>query len=195
MGSGEEMVNRTMEAKRIKYILQSKARPRTLRMGNGYQRVPQSIDRTKIPKEYQALFEYRKHAFSSSMEEFLDAKFPSHNQESVWDSTSPTKYFDRKTGLPILENVGEMNGRIVAKAESQLLERSTTLKTLLSDGKFTKMVMLSDTRLTCFYFIEYQVLPGILRRSVTYNSHSRALMVFQQQTIRWKEVIQIPSVE
>src|ERR1700742_1502992 len=72
------MVNRTMEAKRIKYVKQSKARPRTLRMGNGYQRVPQSVDRSKVPKEYACLFEYRQRAKIDVLEDFLSVRFPYH---------------------------------------------------------------------------------------------------------------------
>lgn len=157
-----------MEAKRIKYIRQSKARPRNLRMNNGHQRVPQSIDRSKIPQEFQGLFEYRERG-KTFIDGYLEALYPSHDQQS--------------------------QARIEALHKSLQPAKDVTFVTKLVDGKYTKLAMLATSKLDCIYFIEYQVIPGIIRYSYTYGSHSRAMEVARLQTIRWKEVIHIPNVE
>lgn len=162
------MVNRSMEAKRIKYIRQSRARPRTLRMNKGHQKVPQSVDRSKIPQEFAGLFEYRERA-KTFVDGYLEALYPSAGFQS--------------------------QERIEALHKSLQPDKDIQFVTKLLDGRYTKVAMLSTSRLDCIYFIEYQVLPGIIRRSVTYGSYERAMNVFQLQTIRWKEVIHIPNVE
>lgn len=73
--------NRSIEAKRIKYIKQSKARPRYLRIDRGQMKVNQSVDRSKIPQEYLGLFAYRERAKHSVVEEFLEAKFPTRTND------------------------------------------------------------------------------------------------------------------
>lgn len=162
-------MNRNMEAKRIKYIRQSRARPRTLRMNNGHQRVPQSVDRSKIPQEYMGLFAYRERA-KTFVDDFLEAKFPSHCQEST----------ERK----------------LAKAyEAIEPPEAPNFKSLILDGRYRKVVIISDTALQCIQFIEFQVLPSLMRRSVTYNNYDRAMECLQRDDVKWKDSVQIPSVE
>lgn len=160
--------NRTMEAKRIKYLKQSKARPRTLRMNNGQMKTSQSVDRSKIPEEFLGLFQYRERA-KTFVDGYLEALYPSLGMRS--------------------------QGRIEALHKSLQPDKDIQFVTKLMDGKYTKVAMLATSKMDCIYFIEYQVLPGIIRRSCTYSSHERAMQVFQLQTIRWKETIHIPNVE
>lgn len=160
--------NRSMESKRIKVIRQSKARPRTLRFNNGNMKVPQSVDRSKIPKEFAGLFEYRERA-KSFIDGYLEAIYPSMGMQS--------------------------QERIEALHASLQPAKDVQFVTKLMDGKYTKIAMLSTSKLDCISFIEYQVLPGIIRKSVTYGSYDRAMQVFQLKTIRWKETIHIPNVE
>lgn len=160
--TGKEMgKNRSIEAKRVKYIRQQKARPRYLKMNNGQMKVSQSVDQSKIPREYRGLFAYRDRG-NSFVDEFLEAKFPSH---------------------------------IVVRTEQVIAVNERPLRTVFVEGKFRKLVMFSDTRMTCFYFVEFLTLPGLVRRSVNYNSHTRALQVYNLQSIRWQETLHIPNVE
>lgn len=165
--------NRTMEAKRIKHIRQSKARPRHLRMNKGYMKVSYSDDKNasaRIPDECRALFEYRNRA-KSFIDDYLTAKYGIHR---------------------------DIENEILAGPYSPVpnsVERDKVHATDLLVGKFTTLTMLSTSRLDCIEFVEYQRLPGIVRKSITYSSHERAMQVFQLKTIRWKETIRIPNVE
>lgn len=160
-------MNRSMQAKRIKYLKQSKARPRTLRMNNGHMKGQSSVDRSKIPEEYLALFDYRTRAMASSAEDFLATLFPSANQES--------------------------NQRKQALFLSRRKEADTILRTVLSNGKYVKAVMISDLGQSCFYFEEYHTVAKILRTSITYNNRDRAIDNFERNSLRWKESISIPE--
>lgn len=160
--------NRSMEAKRVKYIRQSRARPRTLRMNNGQMKTSQSVDRSKIPEEYLGLFAYRERA-KSFIDGYLEAIYPSANQESLV--------------------------RQVALYDSKLEEKDRFIYTKLEDTRFIKVCMVTTSRMNCIYFIEYHVLPKLIKQSVTYNDYDRALKCFQLKTIRWKEKIYIANVE
>lgn len=160
--------NRSIEAKRIKYIKQSKARPRTLRMNNGQMKTGQSVDRSKIPEEFLGLFQYRERA-KTFIDGYLEALYPSAGMQS--------------------------QGRLEALHQSLQPAKDIQFVTKLSDGRYVKVAMLATSRMDCIYFIEYHVLAGVIRRSVSYSSHERAMHVFQLQTIRWKETIHIPNVE
>lgn len=164
------MVNRSMEAKRIKYIRQSKARPRSLRMNKGYMKDVHGIDRSKVPDEYMALFAYRERA-KTFIDDFLCAKFG--------------------VKRPIEDEI--IAGPYTPTVKST--ERDKVFVTDLMNTRFQSISMVSTSRMDEIYFVEYFKLPGMVRRSITYNSHSRAMQVFQLQTIRWKEVIHIPNVE
>lgn len=160
--------NRTMEAKRIKYIKQSKARPRSLRMNRGEMKTHQSVDRSKIPEEYLGLFAYRERA-KSFIDGYLEALFPGHGEVS--------------------------HARAEALIKARDPERPVELVNRLVDGKFRKVTRFSDTRLTCFYFVEFQKLPNIIRISITYNDEGRAMQAFHLGTLRWKEKIYIANVD
>lgn len=164
------MVNRSMEAKRIKYVRMSKARPRSLRINKGYMKEQPKIDRSKVPEEWLALFEYRERA-KTFIDDFLTAKFGI--KKPIEDEIIAGPY------TPVARSV----------------ERDKVFVTDLMNTRFQSISMVSTSRMDEIYFIEYFKLPGMVRRSITYNSHSRAMQVFQLQTIRWKEVIHIPNVE
>jgi hypothetical protein len=166
-------MNRTMEAKRIKYIRQSRARPRTLRMNNGHQKVPQSVDRSKIPEEYLGLFAYRERA-KTFIDAYLEALFPSHRKDKE---------------EPII--AGDAFKRIPPDAPA----KDTFMMCKLDDGKYVKTTLFFNSTMTCFFFVEYQVLPCVVRRSCTYNNHDRALQVYHLHTIRWVERIYTANVE
>lgn len=161
-------MNRSMQAKRIKYLKQSKARPRTLRMNNGHMKVSYSDDKNaaaRIPDEYRALFEYRKRAGIGSNQDFLETLFPSKGQLSM----------QRQQALFL----------------SRREEANTVLRTVLSDGKYVKAVMISDLGQSCFYFEEYHTIAKILRTSITYNNRDRAIDHFERGSLRWKESISV----
>lgn len=160
--------NRSMMAKRIKYIKQSRARPRTLRMNNGHQKVPQSVDRSKIPQEFMGLFAYRERA-KSFIDDYLEALYPTHGHESI--------------------------ARQEALEQSRAGRPVVTLQTMLVDGRFRKVVMFSDLGDTCFNFIEYLVNAALIRRSITYNNRDRAMSAYLDGGLRWKETIRLNDVE
>lgn len=159
------MGNRNMMAKRIKYIRQSKARPRSLRMNNGHMKGQSSVDRSKIPEEWLPLFDYRTRAMASNAEDFLETLFPSKGQLS----------YQRQQALFMSRNP----------------MADKPLRTVLSDGKYVKAVMISDLGQTCFYFEEYHTIAKILRTSITYNNRDRAIDHFERGSLRWKESISI----
>jgi len=154
---------------RIKVIKQSRARPRVL-WASKYQKVRQSVDKTKIPKDHRGLFEYRSRG-NTFVDDYLEAKFPSHNEES--------------------------QERLAAKALSDrlLAAPDAKFKTVLQDGRFVKICMVTTAKLDCIEFIQFEVHTRMLRRSVTYGNYDRAMEVFRLQTIRWKESHVIPDVE
>lgn len=169
--------NRSIEAKRIKYLRQQKSRPRSLRMNNGYMKASQIVDRSKIPKEARSLFEYRQRLqpTDTSREVFITAVL-----DALYPNFSNPKPRERETEALRLK---------VNKEEP--INRSL----VVVNGKFTKLVMVADKDFTCIQFFEYQRIAGIVKRSITYGSYDRAMNVFHLQTIRWKETIIIPNVE
>src|SRR5882762_9515844 len=118
--------NRNIEAKRIKYLRQQKSRPRYLKPDYGRAKDTQHPGVSKIPKEAQALFAYRKRVqeVDSSKEVFitvvLDALFPN------FSNPKPK------------QKEAEAMRLMVNKLEP--VER----KLLLLNGKYTKLAMLSN---------------------------------------------------
>ena len=168
------MANRNMEAKRIKYIRQSRARPRTLRMNKGYQKVPQSVDRSKIPEEYLGLFAYRERA-KTFIDDYLEALFPSHS---------------KRVEEPLIKA-----GDAFVHIHPVTREKEQFVMVKLVDSKYRKVAFFMNTRKNCFYFVEYQVLPKVVRRSCTYNNHDRAFQCFHLGTLRWVERVYTANVE
>lgn len=155
--------NRTMDAKRIKYIRQSRARPRALMMGKGYQRVPQSVDRSKIPKEYEGLFEYRTRA-KGLIDPYLEALFPGSTEAE------------------------DTHNQYLASIKG---ERDHKMCVELVSGRLRKVLKRFDARMNCIEFMEYLSVPKLLRVSVTYSSDNRAMDCYENGSIRWKTVIQM----
>lgn len=160
------MANRTMEAKRIKYLKQSRARPRSLRMNNGQQKVHQSVDKSKIPEEWLELFDYRSRGNTAPTSRFDEFFFPrvsnipsKSRAEAVWTA---------------------LNWKFQARPDK-------VLSVELVKGKYRRVTFYYTSKMDCFYFIEFQVLPNVLRRSITYNDHDRAMEKFHNGVIRWKE--------
>jgi len=147
-------------------------------MNYGHMKTSQSVDRERIPKEARALFEYRlraaiaadgyKEAFLTAV---LDAMFPNFS--------NPIPKEREPEALRLMVN------------KLEPVER----KMLIVNTKYIRLAVLSNRDMDCIEFVEYQVLPGILRRSVTYNNYNRAMEVFHLGTIRWKDVHAIPDVE
>lgn len=155
--------NRSMERLRIKYIRQSKARPRVLRMNNGYQKLGQSVDRSKIPLQYQGLFEYRSRA-KGLLDPYLEAMYPG--------STKSEEYRQK-----YLDSITEETDRMMAVR--------------LIDGRLRKVIKLFDARMNCITFMEYLKVPGLLRFSISYSNDDRAMDCFAGGTIRWIEIIEL----
>lgn len=170
--------NRSIEAKRVKYLKQMKARPRYLKPDYGHIKVSRSVGAAHIPKGAVSLFAYRERAKGAANEHgeafvnaVLDALYPDFSRPVP----KPRKHEHMRLAVNKFEPV----------------ER----KLLVQNGKFTKVALVSDRDLTCFQFLEYQIIPGMIRRSITYGSYYRAMQVFQLATIRWKEFIRVPNVE
>lgn len=155
--------NRSMERLRIKHIRQSKARPRVLQFNRGQMKVSQSVDRTKIPKDMQGLFEYRTRA-EGLIDPYLEAIFPG----STKAATERTEYLDTITEEPDRQMV-----------------------VILQNGRFIKIMKRFDARMQCIEFLEYHVTAKVLKVSITYSSDERAMDVFAGGNIRWKTVIQL----
>lgn len=155
--------NRSMERLRIKYIRQSKARPRTLRFNNGNVKVSQSVDRSKIPKEYQGLFEYRIRA-KGLIDPYLEAIFPGSTQSE----DKRERYLDSITEEP-----------------------DRQMGVILVHGKFRTVMKRFNSAMNCIEFLEYQSIPKLLRISITYNSMSRAMDCYVGGSIRWKTIIEL----
>lgn len=156
--------NRTMEAKRIKYIKQSKARPRALRMNNGQMKTGQSVDRSKIPEESLALFAYRERA-KGFIDGYLEALYPNAGQISA--------------------------ARAEALDRSIQPSKPIELVTKLVNGRFRKVTMFSDLGDTCFYFIEHITTAALIRRSISYNNRDRAMSAYLDGVLRWKEIVRL----
>lgn len=169
--------NRSIEAKRIKYLKQMKARPRFLKMNYGHIKVSQSNSKDHIPREARALFEYRDRA-----------KEHDHSKKAFLTTVLDTLFPNLSTPIPKPREVEHMRLKVNS------LE-PTERKMLVQNGRYCKVAMLSNNTLDCVEFLEYQLLPGILRRSISYGSYDRAMAVFHMGTIRWKEVHLIPNVE
>lgn len=137
-------------------------------MNNGQMKTGQSVDRSKIPEESLALFAYRERA-KGFIDGYLEALYP---------------------------NAGQ-----ISAARAEALDRSIQpskpieLITKLVSGRFRKVTMFSDLGDTSFYFIEHLTTIAIIRRSITYNNRDRALLHFQDNTLKWKEVIELNDVE
>lgn len=155
--------NRSMERLRIKYIRQSKARPRTLRFNNGNVKVSQSVDRSKIPLEFQGLFEYRTRA-KGLIDPYLEAIFPG----------STVAAMDRKQ---YLDEITEEPDRQMA--------------VVLVHGRFRTVIKRFDARMDCIEFLEYQSIPKLLRISITYSNVDRAMECYAGGSICWKTVIEL----
>lgn len=172
--------NRSIEAKRVKYLKQSKARPRYLKPDYGHIKVSRSVGKSHIPEDAVSLFAYRDRVISARtrdpwVEEFVEALI-----SSMWPD------FSRPVPKP-----REHEHMRLAVNQFEPVER----KLLVQNGKFIKVAMVSNRDLTCVQFLEYQRIPGLIRRSITYGSYDRAMQVFQLATIRWKEFIHVPNVE
>jgi len=159
--------DRSIEAKRIKIAKMRKKRSRFLKPDRGVMKVNQAIDRSRVPEEYQGLFEYRKRG-ASCVDDFLDAKFPSANQISQ----------DRQQALALANTLKTFD--------------PVTLKVMMLDGRFTKIAMIMNGGRDCIQFIKFDVRSHIIMRSITYNNYNRAMEVFHLQSFRWKDVIELP---
>lgn len=160
------MGNRSMDAKRIKYIRQSKARPRYLRPDYGKINGKKPINNAyRVPKELEALFAYNDRAKSSSLEEYFNIKFPSHNQIS--------------------------DDRDAALRDSRKEAKERILQVEVVSGRLRKVTLFHNTTDTCFYFVEYLTTLQLWRQSITYATRDRALAVFTASALKWKEVIQL----
>jgi hypothetical protein len=155
--------NRSMERLRLKVIRQSKARPRTLRFNNGHQKVHQSVDRSKIPLEFQGLFEYRTRA-KGLLDPYLEAIFPG----STKAETQREQYLDSITEEP-----------------------DRPLAVVLVHGKFRTVMKRFNARMNCIEFVEYQSIPKLLRISITYSNLDRAMDCYAGGRIHWKTIIQL----
>jgi hypothetical protein len=155
--------NRSMERLRIKVIKQSKARPRTLRFNNGHQKVHQSVDRSKVPAEFQGLFEYRTRA-KGLLDPYLEAIFPG----STRAASQREQYLDN-----ITEEPDRQKGVI------------------LVNGRLRKVIMRFNPRMDWIEIMEYQAIPNLLRVSITYNNYDRAMECYAGDSIRWKTYIQL----
>ena len=155
--------NRSMERLRIKYIRQSKARPRTLRFNNGNVKVHQAVDRSKVPQEYQGLFEYRTRA-KGLIDPYLEAIFPG----STVAATNRKQYLDEITEEP-----------------------DRQMAVMLVHGRLRTVMKRFNSRMDCIEFLEYQAIPKLLRVSIKYNNIDRAMDCYARGSIHWKTVIQL----
>lgn len=171
--------NRSIEAKRVKYLKQMKARPRFLKLNDGYIKTRQSITKDHVPPEARAMVQYRERAKIDEHKENKIA-FVSAMLEALFPDLSKPKPVERQH-----EHM-RLKVNAMEPVERKLLVQST---------KFVKVAMLSNREMDCITLLEYQILPGILRRSISYSSYDRAMSVLQQKTVRWKDVLQIPNVE
>lgn len=170
--------NRSMEAKRIKRIKQIRARPRFLKMNSGYMKAHSSVEKSNIPKELLPLYAYREHVRvkqEHDHEAFIDAVL-----QALYPSNNPPMIVERE----------HEHMRLKVNAMEPVAR-----KILLLNGRAVKLAMLSNRDLNCIEFLEYQVIPKLLRRSITYNNYDRAQEVFHLGTIRWKTVINLNGVE
>lgn len=170
--------NRSIERNRMKYLAQVKARPRVLQFNNGYMKASQANSKDHIPNDARSLFEYRKRAIIANdgykeafLTAVLDAMFPNYS--------NPVPKVREPEALRLMIN------------RMEPVER----KMLILNSKYIKAAVLANHALDCIEVIEYQTLPGLLRRSITYNNLDRARHVYELKTIRWKTVICIPNVE
>lgn len=154
--------NRTLEAKRIKYLKQAKARPRMLR-ASPYQKVHQSVDRSKIPLEYQGLFEYRNRA-KGLLDPYLEALFPG----STKASDERQRYIDSITE-----------------------ETDRPMCVMLMDSRLRKVMKRFTARMDCIEFVEYLAIPRLLRFSITYGNDNRAMDAYAGGRLHWKTIIEL----
>lgn len=157
--------NRSMERLRIKYIRQSRARPRTLRPSK-YMKVGEGVDHTstfKAPKEWHGLFEYRTRA-KGLIDPYLEAIFPG----STKAASQREEYLDSITEEP-----------------------NRQMAVVLVHGRFRTVIKRFDARMNCIEFLEYQSIPKLLRISITYSSMTRAMDCYAGGSIHWKTVIQL----
>ena len=168
--------NRSIEAKRIKYIKQVRARPRNLKMNNGYIKAPQANSKDHIPKDARSLFEYRERAkikgdeyVENFVTAIIDTMFPNH-------------------GRPVPKERPPQHIRLTI---SQPVKREL----IIQNNRYVRLVMLTNRDFSCVEFAEWQLIPGILRRSITYSSYDRAMKVHHLGTIKWKTTYIIPDVE
>lgn len=151
-----------MESKRIKLVRQSKARPRTLR-ASPYYKTGQSVDRTKIPKEFQGICDYRNRA-KGLLDPYLEALFPG----STMSEEKRQAYLDT---IPS--------------------ERDRIIVTSLVSTRLRIVLKKANTRFDCIEFVEYLKTPNLIRFSITYNNDDRAMDRFAGGSIHWKTVIEL----
>ena len=117
--------NRSIEAKRIKYLKAQRARPRTLRV-SPYYKTSQSVDRSKIPEQFQGICDYRERA-KGFLDPYLEALF---------------------TGSTMSEDKRQ------AYLDTMPMERERIIVTSLVSTRLRTVIQKANTSLDCIEFVE-----------------------------------------
>lgn len=167
--------NRNIERLRLKRIKQIRARPRYLKMNDGYMKGQSSVDKSRVPEEALPLLDYRGRA-----------KINEHAENTIEfvNTVLGVLFPDMSTPKPVERQHEHMRLKV---NKLDPVER----KLLIENTRFVKTAIISDRDMTCVTFLQYQVIPKLLRRSITYSSFDRAMQVFHLKTVRWKEDIPI----
>ncbi len=193
------MVNRSMQMKLLKLRKQVRNGKRAYlsRYAGSAVKVPQSIDRTRIPEDAQGLFEYRARG-NTFFDGFINVITP--EIPSSWVSTPENNHI-----VPVYDKDGRLipkpgedslpNGRKVALMKADLVKIASDsrvnemLYRTVREGKKTK------TRITFFHSRDYSLCYYVevcvseagpyIRQSREYHSLSRATWAFDNGVIEW----------
>lgn len=172
----ETMVNRTMQAKRLKATKQKRMKRAYLKEYFGLIKVPQSVDKSKVPLNAEGIFDYRYRGNTPAYDPYLDAIFPGVKQ------LSPEK--QRCMRMANSERVIAM---LASPADSFVTVR---------EGGITKTrtTMMYNSDYSHCYFTETCTHPtnSYIKKSMVYGSRERAYFALEHKIV-WLERIELAS--
>lgn len=204
------MANRVIEAKRLKMQKQQRMRRAYLKPYSGLMKVPQSVDKTKVPESAEGIFDYRKRGNTSPYDPYFDALFPGVKRISSWKSAAinAKHQTSRQTGDPIPQEGedGRLNGRAycLCRADEEriidmLLADEADNYVTVREGGITKtrITMMYNNKYSHIYFIETCTHPSAMyvRWSIVYGDKDRALFALDYNRIVWIEIFHLSSTE
>jgi len=166
------MVNRALQAKRLKASKQKRMRRAYLKTYSAsIIHVGQSIDKSKIPRGAEGVFDYRQRG-NTYWEPFLERKFPSRGMIS-------------KERQLVLEQLAKATEDVDPKL-NVVLERRGITKTII------KLYFSPDYKV-CF-FMKEDYFDMVMLKSGYYGSKERAMWAYNNGKINWLERIEFASL-